>query len=232
MLVTHEKSGIQQTHDRMRAIMDDDSLLALQRVRDTARRLHQRVLNDETNQAHTLGFTPNLSLLPIGENDNDPTEQLTEIAAILESLFEGRRELLQRMTQLNKKVSEANLSQAAPPPTVSNEQQLHLRIDSLIDTLDEPQVPLIETIEKQAITRQATLQKLIDKAFAQGQVIDELRQELERTRAEENSSLAAHLPTDHHTIDLHEFLVIHEDSHEGGSDEQQNYLHHDLPGAG
>lgn len=170
-----------------------------------ARQLHQQLVQDECEEAQELGFHPHIALLP-GESETT-AGALATISAILTHLVAGRRTLLRRLRAVLDPPGEDQ-----PPPR----RALRARIHDLAGLLgagarevpaDESMRLRLRQMEQEAEHRQLVIEKLVHKAFEQGELIGDLRLRLDRINAMAGGEAAEEATT---TIN-EDLLVVHDD---------------------
>ena len=190
---------------------------ALRTLVGKAAALLDDLVRQEVNVAKRHGYAPTITF-PIQPSDN-PDEHLSQLENIIEELAAGRSRAYERL-----EAAPSALSQAAPASAETPAPTLRSRVDFLIDTLDGEEPPPINEedtwkdrlnlLEQQANQRQTLIESLLDKAYQQGQVIGDLRAEMERMAAASPSERAALVRLNTDTIAPDEFVVIHEDNPE------------------
>ncbi len=203
--------------------MSEVTPASLETLCQMARALHRQVVADECEEAAELGFTPHLALLPGG--DEEPNGQLAVIWAILESLSDGRARLLRRMRELGRMVAVDGAGQAPP------RSALKARIRDLVQVIDpearaanESLKERLQAMEQEAEHRQRLVEKLIGKAFDQGELIGHLQARLDRINAITLADSAAGLSALPDSMPPDDFLVISPEGEETDGDDAEREL--------
>lgn len=144
---------------------------SLDEVWERALAAQRRIAGREAALAERLGIRPTFGLLP--DAGADPGQTCALLITLIESLAQGHERLLARLGEALGVTSESSV----------DTDPLKQRISRLIAELDDPKPDVsleerLACVEQRSLLRQSTLEKLVDKAFAQGQLIAELRERL------------------------------------------------------
>jgi hypothetical protein len=206
----------------------DELIEAIDHCVALARHLHGLVQDAECSQAQELGLRPQVTLLPApGEQ---PATRLDYVRSVLQQLADGRTALLQQLrsrqreleTTRHERDTARREAQGERKP-VTPREALKRRINELVQTIGNPGAappPLEDGADRQELTlrlrqmeqeaehRQLLVEKLIQKAFEQGDLITDLRERLDRINAMASSGAEAQMRSLRESMDRDEILVI------------------------